>query len=616
MIDAATILQILDLYDQKKTRYSSLFPNRTIVAIKKLLPEFSPDAVFAVLQRHQWTLEKNTATDICVAQMLVKLFIADFVVTEDFPVTLLNHLKIMAHTGLLEGDFQSARNNYFSLENQDLTQHVAEVAQGLGIFASINGDFMRDPNKTLRFLAQHNGEFAFIITSLLKKLIDLNFLTGEYAEQILDDIIQVTGRNLENIAYVLDILRKQDLESLNEIKQSFLSALFCKKGRYAAEIARAILCLPYYNRNSQFVIDSFSTEELRDGLSPGIFTNPSIGRYCLIKAIMTEAGIVTIKMLINLGPAMIHDLVGHPYKIIRLMREACIPFEKVIALTPAIRDYLIANISAIRRLMTNAHISFETLWHLVEPTTLNQLIVNSCDIITLMTGETRVLFETLIALEPWIRDHLSANYDGISVLMREAHIPFETLMAVEPSIRGQLIANPYHLLLLVGLDRIPFETLIALESTILDQLITNCARVLINLRTSPLQTHQYLIINNIITEAELAISLINQTPYPIIQNFVNEKLLTLGILPEGCRLNAENITDLIQLVKGVAEIRKNSRVLSQSTPPLEFSSNANRIFFFMPDALKTTIAGFTGNDHADESRIAARNHGKPGSRGI
>ncbi len=349
MIDKATILQILDFYDQKKTGYSSLFPNRTIVAIKKLLPEFSPDSIFPVLQRHQWTLEKNTATDMCVAQMLVKLFDASFMVTEDFSVTLLNPLKIMARNGLLAGNFKSTQTKYLT--------------------------------------------------------------------------------------------------------------------------------------------------------------------------------------------------------ILQLMTEAHIPFEALITL---------------------------------ESTMLDQLITDSYHIIRLMT---------------------------------EAHIPVEALIPLESKMLDQLITNSYYIIMLMTEAHVPFETLVDLEPAMVDQLITNRYQI-INLMISARQTHQYLIINNIITEAKLAISLINQTPYPIIQNFVNEKLSTLGALPEGYRLNAENITDLIKLVKGVAEIRKNSRVLSQSTLPKKFSSNAHRIFFFMSDDIKARIAGFTGNGPADESQIARRNYGRPGTGGI
>jgi hypothetical protein len=105
---------------------------------------------------------------------------------------------------------------------------------------------------------------------------------------------------------------------------------------------------------------------------------------------------------------------------------------------------------------------------------------------------------------------------------------------------------------------------------------------------------------------QLAISLLDKKPYPIIQHFVNEKLLASGVLPEGYQLQAENIDDLIHLVKGVAEIRKNSRVLFQSV---------HGIFSRIPEDVTKTIAALTGNGRADAHLIAARNYGKPGGPG-
>jgi hypothetical protein len=200
-------------------------------------------------------------------------------------------------------------------------------------------------------------------------------------------------------------------------------------------------------------------------------------------------------------------------------------------------------------------------------------------------------------------------------LIKDANIPFGMLIALEPAIRDQLIANSYKITRLIIDANIPFKELIGQGSEILNQLIANSNRI-IDLMGDAQQTHQYLIRNNIITRVQLAISLLDETPYPTIQHFVNEKLSASGVLPEGYQLQAENITDLIHLVKGVAEIRKNVRFLSNLKRPISSSNHPNSMFFHMPDDVKKTIAGFTGNDRGDEIRIADRNYGKPPERPV
>ena len=175
-----------------------------------------------------------------------------------------------------------------------------------------------------------------------------------------------------------------------------------------------------------------------------------------------------------------------------------------------------------------------------------------------------------------ILDELRQDSHAFTRLITEAHIPLETLIALEPAMRNELRQDSH-----------AFTRLI----------------------TEARQTHRYLIINEIITEEQFVKSLLNQNRYLTIQNFVNENFLVSGTLPDGYQLKAENITDLIQLVKGVAEIRKNSRILAQT---VNITSNTNRLFNNIPDALKAKISGFTGNDCRDETSVAINHYHRPG----
>lgn len=171
-----------------------------------------------------------------------------------------------------------------------------------------------------------------------------------------------------------------------------------------------------------------------------------------------------------------------------------------------------------------------------------------------------------------ILDELRQYGDAFTQLISVAHIPLETLIALEPAMRDELRQNSYRFTRLISEAR---------------------------------QTHRYLIINQIITEEQLVRSLMSQNPYVAVQNFVNEKLTISRTLPEGYHLDAENITDLIQLVKGFAKIRKNSRLIYQA------ENQKQTLFSKLPTVLNHKIAELTGESHKDESVIVAMNYGKP-----
>ncbi len=322
------------------------------------------------------------------------------------------------------------------------------------------------------------------------------------------------------------------------MKQSVVNAFLCKKGRNVAEINKAIMCLTLYCESDTLRMDS---------------------RLCDHN--------LTFKKLMAAKPSIMNQLLTNVYPIQKLIKEAYVPFERFIALEPPIRCQLIERFDTIK----------------------------------LLTTEAQIPAETLIDLKPDMIYYLCENYHQIEMLMTEASIRCETLIDLKPAMIYCLYKNIYRIKSLIREAGIPVESLIALESEVLNQLIANYSRI-IDLMAGAQHTHQYLIRNNIITTVQLAISLLDETPYPTIQHFVNEKLSAFGVLPEGYQLQAENIPDLIQLVKGVAEIRKNSRVFSQLT---------QGIFSRIPDDVKKTIAGFTGNDRADEIRIADRNYGQP-----
>ncbi len=192
---------------------------------------------------------------------------------------------------------------------------------------------------------------------------------------------------------------------------------------------------------------------------------------------------------------------------------------------------------------------------------------------TRLISEAGISLETLMALEPAMRNELTQNSLHFTRLISEAHISLETLMALEPAMRNEITQNSFDVTQFISVKR---------------------------------EYYMYLISNKIITEEQFVRSLFSQTPYLAIQNFVNENLSISATLPEGRQLNAENITDLTQLVKGVLEIRKNSRLLYQA------ANQDSTLFYRLPDVLNHKIAELTGNAHEDESHIAAMHYKKPG----
>ena len=322
--------------------------------------------------------------------------------------------------------------------------------------------------------------------------------------------------------------------------------------------------------------------------------------------LLQEVG-VSLAELAALDSAIRAELYNNSFEVMQLFLWAGVRLVELAALDPAIRSELYKNAAAVIPLLKKIGVTLAELVAL-DPAIRAELYQNFAEIDLLpLSGRRELFFQALFTLTSAIRAELYANSYPILQLFKKTGVSLAELLALDSAIRAELYQNTDAVIQLLLSAGVSLAELAVLDAEIRAALYQNAVAVT-RLLNEVRQSYQYLITNKIITGTQLIVSLLDPNPYLIIQNFVNQTLTASGTLPQGRQLNATNIADLIQLLKGVAEIRKNARVLSQRTT---LSTNIHSHFHAIPEDIRQKIAGLTGNDHEDETGIATVNYGKP-----
>ena len=295
--------------------------------------------------------------------------------------------------------------------------------------------------------------------------------------------------------------------------------------------------------------------------------------------LINEAGI-TREVLLTLAPEIRVELLTHCYAISRLINKAGVSLEILLTLNSDVRRKLICNSHAVNQLLNEAHIPLKELLDMPQSVYL-RLLYNSGAVVELVKHVSismEILLEFCHELLPY-NDGIEGHYDEGDNRSRYSEcgnrIYYSGLSA--RVYYDEESGKEYY----GKTDTRPYDKIYPLFRA--------------------KQTYQYLIINGILTERQLVIGVLQNKDYFLrIQELVNENLIMSGILPLGHKLYAENISNVIKSLKGIAEIRKNSRVFYQASS----QTTNNSTFFKIPIHLMRKISEFTGNDYQDESDIA------------
>lgn len=306
------------------------------------------------------------------------------------------------------------------------------------------------------------------------------------------------------------------------------------------------------------------------------------------------------------------ELYEHADAVLTLMRDLSLSLSTLHSLDKDFRVELYSHSAVVVTLLTQTHVSLERFRELSED--LRSEFYDNIDDAVILLRDAGISLEILRGLSARFRRELYANSDAVAPLLTKAAISLETIRGLDGQFRVELYCHASRLGSFVSETGISFNILRQLDRRFRLGLY-GCRKEVAETLRNP--HYDYLIQRGLLDQQSLLEEVLtfDLLVYPYskkmtfkddaisfqgIKSRVTARLNDLGLFPAHRHIEASDMNALIEVVKGLFEIRKNAIIFNLAPRHSGLGD--------LPNALKRQILQWTGHRPGDEFEEASHIH--------